>query len=107
MAKDGAIELQQPLDCAHGASGASDAAKYDVAYHHGNEHDQADMDRLGKKQRLDAREATIWDSTRYGKLTSAAQLSLDLRPRSHMHPHGDMGDHVYVGMSLARRPVTR
>jgi hypothetical protein len=55
MAKDGAIELQQPLGHADGASGASDVAKEEVSYHQGNEHDQADMARLGKKQRLDVR----------------------------------------------------
>jgi hypothetical protein len=53
MTKSGVIELQQPLDYADGASGASEAAKEEVSSHHGNEYDQADMARLGKKQRLD------------------------------------------------------
>ena len=55
MTKGGVIELQQPLDHADAASGASDAAKDDVSDHHGNEHDQADMARLGKKQKLKVR----------------------------------------------------
>jgi hypothetical protein len=55
MAKSDAIELQQPLDYADGASGASDAAKEDVLDFHGNDHDQADMARLGKKQKLKVR----------------------------------------------------
>ena len=59
MSKDGAIELQQPSDYAGGDSGSLGAAKDEVAYHHGNEHDQADMDRLGKKQKLDVRQAVI------------------------------------------------
>jgi hypothetical protein len=61
MTKDGAtIELQQPLGQADGASGTSDVAKEEVSYHHGNENDQADMARLGKKQRLDVREEQTW-----------------------------------------------
>lgn len=55
MTKGGAIELQQPLGHEDGASGASDVAKEVVSYHHGNENDQADMARLGKKQKLDVR----------------------------------------------------
>jgi hypothetical protein len=53
MTKHGTIELQQPLGQADGASGTSDVAKEEVSHHLGNEHDQADMARLGKKQRLD------------------------------------------------------
>jgi hypothetical protein len=48
MAKSDAIELQQPLDYADGASGASDAAKEDMA-------------RLGKKQKLKVRGKTRRD----------------------------------------------
>lgn len=56
MSKNDAIELQQPVDYTDGGSGSSSSPnKEDVAYHHGNEHDQADMDRLGKKQKLDVR----------------------------------------------------
>jgi len=53
MTKDAPIELQQPLGDGDDASDASNAAKEEVAYHHGNENDQADMARLGKKQKLD------------------------------------------------------
>jgi hypothetical protein len=53
MTKSGVTELQQPLDY---ADGASEAAKEDVLSHYGNENDQADMARLGKKQKLKVRE---------------------------------------------------
>lgn len=53
MVKGDAIELQQDLEYTDGSSGGLNATKEDVEYHHGNEHDQADMDRLGKKQKLD------------------------------------------------------
>jgi len=53
MMKDGAIELQRPLSEADGASGAPETAKEEISYHHGNENDQVDMARLGKKQKLD------------------------------------------------------
>ena len=55
MTKGGVIELQQPLDYADGASGGSETAKEEAPYHHGNEHDQADMARLGKEQKLKVR----------------------------------------------------
>jgi hypothetical protein len=61
MTKAGVIELQQPLDYADGASGGSEAAKEETQYHHGNEHDQADMARLGKEQRLKVRGNARWD----------------------------------------------
>lgn len=57
MAKGDAIELQQDLEYTDGGSGGLNATKEDVEYHHGNEHDQADMDRLGKKQKLDVSQA--------------------------------------------------
>ncbi|KAM0705250.1 hypothetical protein Q7P35_008040 [Cladosporium inversicolor] len=53
MAKNDTIELQQPLGYTGSGSSTSVAAKEDVAHYHGNENDQADMNRLGKKQRLD------------------------------------------------------
>jgi hypothetical protein len=53
MTGDGTIELQQPLGQADVASGTSDVAKEEFSHHRGNENDQADMARLGKKQRLD------------------------------------------------------
>jgi hypothetical protein len=59
MTKDGIIELQQPLGQADGASGSSDVAKEEFPLQHGNEHDQADMARLGKKQRLDVSRLAI------------------------------------------------
>jgi hypothetical protein len=55
MKKGGAIELQKPLGHADGASGTSNVAKEGVSHHHGNDNDQADMARLGKKQKLDVR----------------------------------------------------
>lgn len=61
MAKDNAIELQQPADFSDGPFGVSDAVKNEVAEHHGNSHDMADMDRLGKKQRLDVRLVAAYD----------------------------------------------
>jgi len=53
MAKNDTIELQQPLGHTGSGSSTSVDAKEDVAHYHGNENDQADMNRLGKKQRLD------------------------------------------------------
>ena len=53
MAKGDAIELQQPLDYEGGAASTSVSDKEEVVYNLGNEHDQADMFRLGKKQKLD------------------------------------------------------
>ena len=53
MAKDDAIELQQPMDYIDGGSGTLVVAKEDVTFYHGNENDQADMNRLGKTQKLD------------------------------------------------------
>ena len=73
MTKSDVIELQQPLDYADGASGDSEAAKEDISYHHGNENDQADMARLGKKQKLKVRwkDAMTFDFTRLTNLCSA------------------------------------
>jgi hypothetical protein len=51
MAKNDAIELQQPLGYPGSGSSASVGAKEDVAQYHCNENDQADMNRLGKKQK--------------------------------------------------------
>lgn len=53
MTKEDAIELQQPLDYDDGVASTSASDKEEVAYNLGNEHDQADMFRLGKKQKLD------------------------------------------------------
>jgi hypothetical protein len=53
MAKDDMIELQQQLDRTDGGSGPSMADKEEIDYRYGNEHDQADMHRLGKSQKLD------------------------------------------------------
>jgi len=53
MAKGDTIELQQPLDDDGGVMSTSASEKEEVAYNLGNEHDQADMFRLGKKQKLD------------------------------------------------------
>jgi hypothetical protein len=65
MTKAGVIELQQPLDYTDGASGGSEAAKEETSHHHGNEHDQADMARLGKEQRLRVRGNARWDEIRF------------------------------------------
>lgn len=48
MAKGDVIELQQPLGYDGGVVSTSASDKEDVAYNLGNEHDQADMFRLGK-----------------------------------------------------------
>jgi hypothetical protein len=56
MTKSDTIELQQPLGYTGNGSSTSVTGKgdvQDVAYYHGNENDQADMNRLGKKQKLD------------------------------------------------------
>jgi hypothetical protein len=53
MAKGDIIELQQPLDYTDGGSGPSMADKAEIEHRHVNEHDQADMHRLGKSQKLD------------------------------------------------------
>lgn len=58
MAKGDVIELQQPLEYDSGAASTPASDKEEVAYNLGNEHDQADMFRLGKKQKLDVRWAT-------------------------------------------------
>lgn len=58
MAKGDVIELQQPLDYDGGVASTPASDKEEVAYNLGNEHDQADMFRLGKKQKLDVRCAT-------------------------------------------------
>jgi hypothetical protein len=57
MAKGNMVEMQQPLDRMDGGSGPSTADKEQIEYRHGNEHDQADMHRLGKSQRLDVSRA--------------------------------------------------
>ena len=59
MAKDDAIELQQPIDYIDGGSGTSVVAKEDVTLYHGNENDQVDMNRLGKKQKLDVSRSVL------------------------------------------------
>lgn len=96
MAKDDIIEQHQPLGYTDGDSGPSVAVKEEVDQHHGNEHDQADMNRLGKKQKLDVRRTVTLDSTWNARLTSEAQLWLTICPRSYLRPHGDMGDYVHV-----------
>ena len=59
MAKNDTIELQQPLGYTGSGSSTSVPEKGEVAYYHGNENDQADMNRLGKKQKLDVRRRMI------------------------------------------------
>jgi hypothetical protein len=53
MARGDILELQQPLDRDDGGSGPSMVDKEEIEYRRGNEHDQADMHRLGKSQKLD------------------------------------------------------
>lgn len=53
MAKGDTIELQQPVDYPDGDSGTSVPAKEEIEHRHGNENDHADMNRLGKTQKLD------------------------------------------------------
>jgi hypothetical protein len=53
MAKGDKIELQQPLHVRDGTADTSVFAKEETACNLGNEHDQADMLRLRKKQKLD------------------------------------------------------
>jgi len=55
MAKGDVIELQEPLDHADGDASTFMDSKEQTAHNLGNEHDQADMLRLGKKQKLDVR----------------------------------------------------
>lgn len=58
MAKGDVIELQQPLEYDSGAASTPASDKEEFACNLGNEHDQADMFRLGKKQKLDVRWVT-------------------------------------------------
>ena len=96
MAKNDTIELQQPLGYTGSGSSTSVAAKEDVAHYHGNENDQADMNRLGKKQRLDVCWKMIRALPLHPRLTVTAQLLFALRPWPYLCPHGDVGDHVHV-----------
>ena len=90
MVKNDTIELQQPLGYTGSGSSTSVAAKEDVAHYHGNENDQADMNRLGKKQRLDVRRKTTQALPLHPRLTVTAQLLLALRPWPYLCPHGDV-----------------
>jgi hypothetical protein len=58
MAKGDVIELQQPFDYDGGVASTPASDKEEFAYNLGNEHDQADMFRLGKQQKLDVRRVT-------------------------------------------------
>jgi hypothetical protein len=57
MAKGDILELQQPLDRTDGGPGPSMADKKEIEYRRGNEHDQAEMHRLGKSQKFDVSRA--------------------------------------------------
>ena len=96
MTTDDIIERNQPLGYTDGDSGPSVAVKEEVDSHHGNEHDQADMNRLGKKQKLDVRRKMPSGLTWNDRLTHGAQFWLTICPRSYLRPHGDMGDYVHV-----------
>ena len=72
MAKGEMIELQRPLGYNDGVTSTSAPDNEEVTYNLGNQHDQADMFRLGKKQKLDVRRVVDRQSSRDTRLIFAA-----------------------------------